>query len=309
MDFILVDGDVVKYRCGFAAQKTRYDIWTDEHEKVERCDNAKDANALIAACGEEFYKTPFVEVEPVENALHSVKLMMQSIQEKYPDAEMQVYFSCPTKDNWRTKLYPQYKANRKPRVPEHAEAIRAYMDRKYQVTTLEDMEADDIIAMDAYALRQAGKQIVVATIDKDMDQIPGTHYNFVTQEEYDIDVQSALALLDLQIVAGDAVDNVPGIKGIGMKKAEWLLEKHGDPATVYDYAYASMAASDYWLTLNKALVQLPWSLRERAGLIKDVADARKAFQALQEASPDADDSVEGTGTGDEGVQGAKKECS
>ena len=302
-------GDVIKYRCGFAAQKTRYEVWTQDEQLVERCDNAKDANALIAEAQADLYKTPTLEVEPVENALHSVKLMMQSIQEKYAGAEMLVYFSCRTEDNWRTKLYPQYKANRKPRIPEHATAIREYMDKKYDVRYAEEFEADDLIAMAAHSFRNQEEATVIATIDKDMDQIPGTHYNFVTQEEYEISHQDALYLLDLQIIAGDSVDNVPGIKGIGMGKARGLLDEHGDPAIVYDHAYESLEAGNYWFYLNKALVQLPWSAMERELLIQEAEDARQAFQAVQGTGPESDDGTASAGVGEAGLQRDQEKCS
>ena len=91
---ILVDGDVVLYRCGFAAQKTRYNVWTEDEQLVETCENAADANAIIEDYKPiDLHKTSFLEVEPVENALHSVKRMMQAT------SQYSRYHECLLTDN------------------------------------------------------------------------------------------------------------------------------------------------------------------------------------------------------------------
>jgi hypothetical protein len=75
--------------------------------------------------------------------------------------------------NWRTNLYPEYKANRATmRRPVYYEEIGEYMDAIYPTTHGASTEADDLIAMRADSLR-GNSEFVVVTIDKDMDQIEG----------------------------------------------------------------------------------------------------------------------------------------
>lgn len=261
--YLLVDGDVVRYRCGFAAQKTRYAVAVDPGDPAEGRDaaqifeNAKEANAFMKEHDiPRSARTSFAEVEPVENALHSVKIMMQRIQEKYPDAELEVYFSCPTPDNWRTQIYSQYKANRPDRRPEHDAAIREYMESRYDVRREPDLEADDAISIRARALTSAGDTPIVATIDKDMDQIPGLHYNFVKDEEYDIDPEYGDFILQIQCIAGDSTDNIPGIPGMGVAKARKALGE-GDAWDVYSGFYENDDMAMYHFLLNTALVLMP----------------------------------------------------
>lgn len=313
MNYILIDGDVVRYRVGFAAQKTRYKVHCgDVGEYKDACvhfDNAKEANAYMADHRiDKERREAYLEVEPVENCLHSCKILMQSIQDKYPGSEMVVYFSCRTKDNWRTRFYPQYKANRKPRRPEHVEALTEYMLKKYPCVQLTDSEADDAIAAEAAGFRNVPIPYVVVTNDKDMDQIPGQHYDFTKDLSYFVTPAEASMSLDVQIVAGDSTDNIPGIKDVGAATAMKLLAEHGDPAIVYDHAYETLEMGNYWFMLNKALVTLPKSRFAMEKLILGVTDAKKEVKGLQEISEDDDRGTDGAGTGEACTQGVEKEC-
>lgn len=300
---ILVDGDVVRYRCGFAAQKTHYyvNVCEDVEEltgpsrvqrTVSQFDNAKDCNAWLKQNRElhpevEFIRHSAPVVEPVENALHSVKLTMQRIQERFPDHEMVVYFSCPTSENWRTELYPQYKANRPDRRPVHDAAIREYMEKHYDCRSEKGLEADDLIALAARgfrwtsAWRAEDAGYVIASIDKDLKQIPGTHYDFTKDEIDEVDVDTAWYLLEKQKITGDAVDNIPGLAGWGEKKAAAHL---GDGASTawdaYKSFYDDLDVAWYQFCLNQALVTLPSDRSELEWLKEEVIDAREACEGV-----------------------------
>ncbi len=58
------------------------------------------------------------------------------------------------------------------------------------------------------------------SIDKDLDMIRGWHYNFIKDKKYFIDDQQAIKHFYTQILTGDRVDNIIGLRGIGPKKAE-----------------------------------------------------------------------------------------
>ncbi|MGH7746922.1 MAG: hypothetical protein ACREQ5_19535, partial [Candidatus Dormibacteria bacterium] len=61
-------------------------------------------------------------------------------------------------------------------------------------------------------------------IDKDLDQIPGKHYNFMKEVSYEVSKEEAQRFFYFQLLCGDSIDNVPGCKGIGPKKADKALE-------------------------------------------------------------------------------------
>ena len=132
------------------------------------------------------------------------------------------------KGNFRTDHFPFYKANRPPLDDEMKEALNyghGYMCDRWGAVRADGMEADDLVSIWAYEARELEIPYVIVGIDKDLKQIPGNHYNFKRKEHVFIDDDSAHLNLMLQCLIGDSVDNIPGIKGIGPKKADKLL--HG----------------------------------------------------------------------------------
>jgi hypothetical protein len=122
-----------------------------------------------------------------------------------------------------------YKGNRKDmKRPKHYEAIRKHLV-DLGATQVEGMEADDAIAIEATA--NGG---FIVSIDKDLDQIPGHHYNFVKHEEYFVTEEQGLLSFYKQILTGDRVDNIMGIKGIGPVKADKLLAKCKTEKEMFD---------------------------------------------------------------------------
>jgi len=128
--------------------------------------------------------------------------------------------------NFRKDLYPKYKANRKPQPDDMKEALtygHEYMCSKWDAVMADDMEADDLVSIWAYEAREEERPYVIAGIDKDLLQIPGNHYNFAKKIHSFVDDDTANYNLMIQCLTGDGTDNIPGIKGVGPKKAEKIL--------------------------------------------------------------------------------------
>ena len=128
--------------------------------------------------------------------------------------------------NFRNDIYPKYKANRKELEPDLKEALaygHQYMVDYHGAICADGMEADDLVSIWAHECRASDRDYTVVGIDKDLLQIPGTHYNFVKKEIQEVDEDLANLKLMLQCLTGDNADNIPGIKGIGPKKAERIL--------------------------------------------------------------------------------------
>ena len=85
---------------------------------------------------------------------------------------------------------------------------------------IEGMEADDMLAIRQTELEDS----IIVTLDKDLDQVIGWHYNFVKDEKYYTDKNLGDFLFFCQFLTGDRVDNIVGVKGIGAVKAKKLLE-------------------------------------------------------------------------------------
>lgn len=127
------------------------------------------------------------------------------------------------KRNFRNEIAvtAPYKGNRKSEKPVHYKLIRDYLVYGWDAVVWDGMEADDAIAIEATELKGDG---VIVSLDKDLDQVVGWHYNFVKDNLYYVDQETADYNFYKQFLTGDAVDNIKGVHGIGPKKAEKLLQ-------------------------------------------------------------------------------------
>ena len=131
------------------------------------------------------------------------------------------------KNNFRhdVAVTAPYKGNRKSEKPKHYHLLREYLVYAWDAVIWDGFEADDAIAIEATELNGEG---VMVSLDKDLDQVVGWHYNFVKDNLYYINQQTASFNFYKQFLTGDAVDNIKGVHGIGPKKAEKLLEGKTD---------------------------------------------------------------------------------
>jgi 5'-3' exonuclease len=145
-------------------------------------------------------------------------ILEDTMFEPNPDL-MEVYLTG--KGNFRFDLVDDYKANRKGvERPVHLQAIRDHMVENWDAIVSEGEEADDLLGIRA---TQIGPYAVVASIDKDMLQIPCIHYNLWKRTWTTVDVWGGLFFFYEQILTGDTADNIHGLYGIGPAKAKKIL--------------------------------------------------------------------------------------
>jgi DNA polymerase I len=125
--------------------------------------------------------------------------------------------------NWRNDVLPSYKHNRTKPKPTLHKLLKYHLRNNFQTLSMNTLEADDLLGI--YATLLPGKYIV-ATIDKDLLQIPGKHYNWNHDEFKEITELEGDYQFYLQAVIGDSTDGYSGIPGIGPKKAEKMLEPY-----------------------------------------------------------------------------------
>ena len=184
------------------------------------------------------YRVGFAS-EDVEEAICLARVTQLVHEIVFDDLQCDDYKAYITgKGNFRNEIAvtEPYKGNRKDaKRPVHYEAIRNHLQR-LGAELVEGQEADDAVAIEATI---NGGWIV--SIDKDLDQVPGWHYNFVKHEEYYVTEEEGLRNLYTQVLTGDRTDNIIGLKGIGLKKAAKLLE---DCKTEREYYDACLKAYD-----------------------------------------------------------------
>jgi DNA polymerase I len=147
---------------------------------------------------------------------------------------------------FRNKLYDKYKANRPPapedlipQFPLVRDATRAF---GVSCVEMKNYEADDLIATYARLAREAGARCTIVSSDKDLMQlvIDGKVELFDTMKNKRIGSAEVMEkfgvppskVIEVQALAGDSADNVPGVRGIGVKTAAELINLYGDVETL-----------------------------------------------------------------------------
>ena len=160
--------------------------------------------------------------------------------------------------SYRKEILPEYKQNRKDKYAEQTEAEKqAFIDffeeyeqtlellaDSYEVLRFKGVEADDLAA---HLVKQKTKygfeEIWLVSSDRDWDlliQEGVNRFSYVTRKEVTIDNWnehynvSPEEYISFKCLTGDKGDNVPGISGIGPKRAEQLIRDYGDAMTIYD---------------------------------------------------------------------------
>ena len=146
---------------------------------------------------------------------------------------------------FRNDMYDLYKANRdempadlRPQIPLTRDATRAF---NIACLEQEGYEADDIIATLARQAREAGGRCTIISSDKDLMQLVGGGVEMLdAMKNLRIDTEGVEAkfgvgpdrVIDVQALAGDSIDNIPGAPGIGVKTAALLINEYGDLETL-----------------------------------------------------------------------------
>ncbi len=150
---------------------------------------------------------------------------------------------------FRSGIFPEYKMNRPPMpedlVPQMPLTREATMAFNIVSLEMQGYEADDIIATLAVRARVAGARVTIVSSDKDLMQIVGDGVEMLdAMNDRRIGPEEVFAkfgvgpgqVIDVQSLAGDSVDNIPGAPGIGVKIAAQLINEYGDLDTLLERA-------------------------------------------------------------------------
>jgi DNA polymerase-1 len=174
--------------------------------------------------------------------------LLNDMADEHDPTHLAVIFDKSEK-TFRTELYPDYKAHRpdppedlRPQFPLIREATRAFNVASIE---MDGFEADDIIASYARAVEDLGGEVVIISSDKDLMQLVSDRVSlFDTMKDRRIGRAEVIEkfgvppekVIEVQALAGDSVDNVPGVPGIGVKTAAQLIEEYGDLETLLSRA-------------------------------------------------------------------------
>ncbi len=225
-----------------------------------------------------------VTKEPTNATFGFVGMLLKLLRQLKPDYVAVAIDVSGDTETFRSELYPEYKANRS----EIPEALPAQIDRciallramSIPVIGIEGFEADDAIATIATKLTHAnegpaGEQVKVRIVSKDKDLQQLLEENRV--EMYDVHTDELIdvkklkedkgvtpaQVIDMLALMGDAVDNVPGVPGIGPKTASELIAQYGSIDNLLAHAHEikgkrgeNIRAAAGTLPLSRTLVTL-----------------------------------------------------
>ena len=181
---------------------------------------------------------------PVNAVYGFIRMLMKLLKDTRPSHIAVIFDSA--KRTFRDDLFEDYKKNR---VETPSDLIKQipYIHRAvdaFRIKTIvrDGVEADDVIGTLAMQAAKRGFDTVVVTSDKDFKQIVGPHLTLwdtmgdkrtgvrEIKERYGVEPR---ALIDIQALTGDSIDNVKGVPGIGEKTAAALIQKFGDLENLY----------------------------------------------------------------------------
>jgi DNA polymerase I len=177
---------------------------------------------------------------PVNAVLGFTNMLWRVLRDTDAD-HIAVIFDTARK-TFRSDIYPEYKANRDappeeliPQFDLVRDAVRAFNVASIE---LDGFEADDLIATYTRLAREAGAQVTIVSTDKDLMQLVEDggvilYDNFKSRTIDSAGVVEKFGVapdrvVDVQALAGDSADNVPGVPGIGVKTAALLINEYGD---------------------------------------------------------------------------------
>jgi DNA polymerase I len=142
------------------------------------------------------------------------------------------------KNNFRYKIYPEYKKRRPEKHP-IIDVLNQYLVDEFGAIESHNAESDDYVYSYSQLPEYQGR-VVMCSVDKDLRQIPGIHYDYQKNKFITVDNETAKYNLAVQMIMGDAADCIPGLRGYGPKKAENLIKKG-----MTKYQYIKVILNEY----------------------------------------------------------------
>lgn len=227
------------------------------------------------------------------NAVYGYARFLGELLEQTRAEHVAVAFDESLTTSFRNEIYPEYKANRDP-APEALKRQFAWckdLTRALGVAVYSDnyYEADDLIATLAGRCRGDNQPVCVVTGDKDLAQIleEGDHWWDFSRRRR-LDSQGVFEhfgvhphqIPDFLALAGDTVDNIPGVPGVGPKTAGALLGHFGDLDTLFErldeIAWLRIRGAKTLATKLRRHEQAARLARRLTGLARDVPDLEQA---------------------------------
>ena len=216
---LLIDADSALYKAG-CANEDRYYHCVLEGQLIEEVKYKADALVVQEAtgCSIEKYKV----AGPVGISLHNLRKVVDSML-LTPHTSYEMFIGG--EGNFRYEWFPEYKANRSSDdKPLHLNQMKKHLIGKFGAQVVDKEEVDDRVSWMQCAAPKDSTCIV--SVDKDLNNTAGWHYNYARQELYYITEEEADLNFARQLLTGDSTDGIPGLKGVGKVMANKILPSY-----------------------------------------------------------------------------------
>jgi len=193
----------------------------------------------------------------------AIARLEQTMTELCMDLDCEDYKGFLTgKGNFRESIAvtAPYKGQRISEKPVHLQALRDHLVSSWGFEVVNGIEADDAVGIAAYAV--AEDESIMVHIDKDLNQFRGWHYNYRKKEKYYVSEFEGLHSFYTQILTGDRIDNIIGLKGIGPVKAKRILEECTNEKELYEAVLKAYEGDQQRVLENAQLLWLQRSLNQ-----------------------------------------------
>lgn len=242
----LIDMDLLLYRSGFASQSSLlyvYDVSDPDFGWVAALKNKTHFKEWKSTHPGEYVTEEVIEAEPIQNYIAIMQATVKSILFHTGSDKYIGYLSGPNNYRDWVATLQKYKGNRdEARKPVRYKEARKYLIEYMDAVVCEGYEADDGMSMEQWGewdkrmlVEKENTPTIICTADKDLDMVPGYHYNWIKKELYFVDELEGMRFFFKQVLTGDSTDNIPGLyRCTGVRATKKLL----DPLnTIKEYKY------------------------------------------------------------------------
>ena len=186
--------------------------------------------------------------EPTKAVYVFTNMLLQLIREQQPDY-LALAMEGGDEQVFRRDIDPDYKANREPApedlAPQIERICQVVSSQGIPILSVPGFEADDLMATICRRLADQDVEVILVSKDKDLDQLLSDRVRLFDPGKNvftgPADLQAGKGYtpdqaVEVQTLSGDTTDNIPGVKGVGPKKAAALIAKYGSAAAVIQHA-------------------------------------------------------------------------
>lgn len=226
-----IDGDVLIYRSAASVEVVSYHLRDPLGNLIETFRYKKELIYFRESRNipDEWPEEKSVKVGTYKEAKSRLEDTLMKIRQETQTEDFRIFVGGKGNYRYDVATIKPYKGNRdRSQRPQHHAALTRFLVDEWYAEIIDGMEADDALGI------HQDERSVLCTTDKDLNMIPGWHYNWVANDMFTVTYEEGMRFFYNQLLIGDPTDNIGGVKGIGKKRAEVLLKDAKTEREMYE---------------------------------------------------------------------------